>query len=741
MTVPPEADPVICLCAHVTEREITAALDAGASDVAAIRSVTGANLGCGECGDDLEDVLVASRTAPTRLLMVNGGKSEPIRVLDDEPDVEVTVLTEPRHRHLYPPEANVVLVEDVEDLETARKAVLAALAGRSIDRVYSPTERGQVVAAHLGAYLGVPGNSPAAAFACTHKFAMTRALQAAGIPVARAILLTSPEQLADRADELSWPVVLKPVVGSGSALTVVVRDRAELAELLSGPVGADLRACGHAIVAEEFVAMLDEYHCDGVVVGGTTVFALASRYLAPLLGRLDRPSGSMTVPVDDLARAEILRLHERVVRAVGLDHGATHVELFRTASGFVVGEIACRPPGGGIVEHVRRHSGVDLWRESVRAALGRPVRITPHFADGVSAHLHLPPAPGRVAHVTPADELRALPGVTEVDLRVRPGDVLPAATRSSQLAGLIHLRSSSSAQLEHQIRRVLDVYRLDIVPNPTTATDRSERPASSQRGTPVRRIVVVTDCTDVSFNEMCGAMYQEARAAAHHLAVELVPVQNFSEINAAFLTRLVADNYPEGTVIYTLVSKSDNVLDRHEVIWGETLGGLVFVGSNFGYFGWLARDQGVKRVYEVPNVPQTPFSGKTFIAPIVARLAMGDEAELSRHPYAEDRIEDIGMVPGTVVHVDNFGNAKVLADLGDLRHRDILSLHLGDRQLCDASFISSQIYLERTQGDVVCYRSTSFDHMTDIGMVRGNFADAHGVRVGDVLTWRVRETA
>ena len=54
------------------------------------------------------------------------------------------------------------------------------------------------------------------------------------------------------------------------------------------------------------------------------------------------------------------------------------------------------------------------------------------------------------------------------------------------------------------------------------------------------------------------------------------------------LTRLVAESYPPGTVIYTLVSKSSNMRPLHDVIWGETRTGHIFVVSNFGYFGWLA---------------------------------------------------------------------------------------------------------------------------------------------------------
>jgi hypothetical protein len=48
---------------------------------------------------------------------------------------------------------------------------------------------------------------------------------------------------------------------------------------------------------------------------------------------------------------------------------------------------------------------------------------------------------------------------------------------------------------------------------------------------------------------------------------------------------------------------------------------------------------------------------------------------------------------------------------------------------------TNQIYLQPEPSKVVANRSTSFPDMTDIGMVRGNFAESHGIRVGDRLTW------
>ncbi|MFF5026872.1 (2Fe-2S)-binding protein [Streptomyces collinus] len=50
-------DLLVCLCSRVSEGELVEAIRAGHRDVAALREATGANTGCGDCLEDLEDLL------------------------------------------------------------------------------------------------------------------------------------------------------------------------------------------------------------------------------------------------------------------------------------------------------------------------------------------------------------------------------------------------------------------------------------------------------------------------------------------------------------------------------------------------------------------------------------------------------------------------------------------------------------------------------------------------------------
>ncbi|MFS0696661.1 bacterioferritin-associated ferredoxin [Streptomyces nitrosporeus] len=50
-------DPLVCLCRHVRESVILAAMGGGSRDLESLHRETGAGTGCGDCVADLEDLL------------------------------------------------------------------------------------------------------------------------------------------------------------------------------------------------------------------------------------------------------------------------------------------------------------------------------------------------------------------------------------------------------------------------------------------------------------------------------------------------------------------------------------------------------------------------------------------------------------------------------------------------------------------------------------------------------------
>jgi biotin carboxylase len=106
----------------------------------------------------------------------------------------------------------------------AIEAVLARCGEAAPDAVVAVGDRPTVLAAHLHAAFGLPGNPPAAAAASRNKLAARAAFQAAGLPTPAFRAVSLEEDPAALARETRYPAVIKPLALSGSRGVMRVND-------------------------------------------------------------------------------------------------------------------------------------------------------------------------------------------------------------------------------------------------------------------------------------------------------------------------------------------------------------------------------------------------------------------------------------------------------------------------------------------------------------------------------------
>jgi hypothetical protein len=409
-----------------------------------------------------------TRGAP-RVLLVNSGKTEAVeRLRVVAPDAELDVITEAPYAAQYTADVRLHFVTDIGDLSAVLRTALALQAAAPTDYVVAPSERSQQAGGYLRSFFGLPGIRFDTANLFSNKPVMKAALAAQGIAVAPYRVVADLSGVPAAAAGLGWPIVVKPALGTGSMNTFAAPSPAAWAAIRDSAAGDGLRHANCPLVVERFVDMEGEYHCDGVVHNGRVEFAAASRYLMPLLGNIDAFTGSYLLPEWHPDAHPIVALHERVVRALGLRTGVTHLELFKTADGFLVGEIACRPAGGGIVEAIEMQYGVDLWRVFMETALGRqpsvaaPVR---RLRDDIIVNCDLPVRPGRVVRISGPDELARVPDVVRLSMTVGPGDVIGTRLHSASTTGLVYLAVADENLVHKRVQELAQAYVLDVAPN------------------------------------------------------------------------------------------------------------------------------------------------------------------------------------------------------------------------------------------------------------------------------------
>ena len=178
---------------------------------------------------------------------------------------------------------------------------------------------------------GVPTvNSYDVANICGDKLLTSTALERAGVPAPRTLIAFTPETALEACEELGYPVVMKPAVGSWGRLLARVNDRDAAEALLEHKV--TLGSFHHgAFYLQEFVNKPGR-DIRSFVVGDRTVCAIY-RDSPHWITNTARGGVASNCPVTD----ELHELSQAAARAVG--GGVVAIDLFESERGLLVNEV------------------------------------------------------------------------------------------------------------------------------------------------------------------------------------------------------------------------------------------------------------------------------------------------------------------------------------------------------------------------------------------------------------------
>ncbi|MGB3327700.1 MAG: lysine biosynthesis protein LysX [Thermomicrobiales bacterium] len=165
---------------------------------------------------------------------------------------------------------------------------------------------------------------------CGDKLLTTTALVRAGIPTPRTRIAYTPESAIEAIEELGYPVVLKPAVGSWGRLLARVNDRDAAEALLEHKV--TLGSFHHgAFYIQEYVEKQGR-DIRTFVVGGETICGIyreSPHWITNTARGAKASNCPITPELDELSRAA----------AAAVGGGVVAIDLFETAQGLQVNEV------------------------------------------------------------------------------------------------------------------------------------------------------------------------------------------------------------------------------------------------------------------------------------------------------------------------------------------------------------------------------------------------------------------
>lgn len=387
------------------------------------------------------------------------------------PDVRLGLISQqpldsftPELRHRLAAFHRVADALDVHHLEPAVRAVRQQLGG--CDRLLGTLEQLQVQLGQLRDRLGIDGMGEQAQRNFRDKARMKDVLHRAGVPCARHRRLTSAAEGRAFAQEIGFPLIVKPPDSAAAKGTFRVTDSASLERALQA-----LRPSPeHPAVAEEFITGR-ERSFETVTIRGKPVWFSSTVYDPAPLHVLENPWIQWTVLLpreEETEDTRLVRPHAlAALQALGMGTGLSHMEWFRRdradAPPVAISEVGARPPGAQIVSLNSFAHGADFYAMWARLVVHEQWEAPPRrYAAGVAFFRGQGPAgPGaRVASVHGLDEAQRELGELVVDVKL-PQVGQPRA-ESYEGEGYAILRHADTEVVARALRRVVSLVRVEV---------------------------------------------------------------------------------------------------------------------------------------------------------------------------------------------------------------------------------------------------------------------------------------
>lgn len=311
---------------------------------------------------------------------------------------------------------------------------------RKIDGVICVAADAPLTAAAVCERLGIPGLSRQAATLACDKLAMKQQFARCGVPIPWFSEVATPQALQRIAVERGRNLVIKPADSRGSR---GVQRIARVQDLDKAFQLARSYSPTQRVMVEEYLEG-PQVSTESVVVGGrchTPGFSDRNyEYLERYAPYFIENGGDLPSHLPADLQEKVKAVVAKAAAALGVTDGTVKGDIVVHDGEAYVIELAARLSGGFFcTREIPLNTGVDFVGAAIRVALGEAVPeadLTPKTQTPVIQRYAFPKA-GRVVSIKGAEEARSIPGVADVIVTARLGDIIPPAGDKRPSAAMV----------------------------------------------------------------------------------------------------------------------------------------------------------------------------------------------------------------------------------------------------------------------------------------------------------------
>lgn len=350
----------------------------------------------------------------------------------------------------------------VDDIGMSRLMHGVEMVGRElggIDRILGMLEQIQVPLGQIRDQLGVPGMGAAVANNFRDKAVMKEVLRNAGLPCAKHFRATSIESAQSFAQQVGFPLIVKPPDGAGAKGIFRCEDADQFRNCLQHVRPAN----DNPVVIEEFVVG-KEHSFDSICVDGKLVWSSISHYSPGPLEVVIEPwiQWCVMIPREaDLPQYQpVKQLAEQALSALGMQTGLSHMEWFLRPDGSIaLSEVGCRPPGAQFTSLISWAHDFDLYYRWAELLIHDRFNIPERkFAAGAAYLRGM--GQGKVAHVHGVDEVARSLGDMVVEAKLPQTGQAPAGGYEGE--GFIIVRHPETWKVQAALDKIINTIRVEL---------------------------------------------------------------------------------------------------------------------------------------------------------------------------------------------------------------------------------------------------------------------------------------
>lgn len=325
---------------------------------------------------------------------------------------------------------------------------------QKVDAVIPGNEYFVVQSALVAKELGLKSISPQAAENARNKDYTVIAMEAKGVPTPRFAVVDKPSQIAEHADHVKFPAILKPVDSAASDKVFKVKSVAEaqrkLKEITEGDDEFEMWSYpmrGQALF-EEYVPG-QEYSIEGIAVGDkATIYSITTKEtedfveVRHIVGKL----------ADDETTKKIKSYVLDAVKALGIEDSPFHMEVRLNAEGNpLIMEIGTRIAGDHITDVTDLSMDTNYARDYFRMLTDPKCKLeTPTNKRFAAIQFFYESGIKKISQFDGLDKLEGKDWVSEVAAYRKVGDTIPEKPLFLKRIGHVMFTGDSLEDIERK---------------------------------------------------------------------------------------------------------------------------------------------------------------------------------------------------------------------------------------------------------------------------------------------------